>query len=79
MGTTATIRMEDHEKETLTRFAEFNGMSFSEWARATLCDAYEDYMDCQIALEASREFAEDPVSYTPGEVAAMLEREDVGA
>ena len=79
MNATATIRMESYEKEALTRFAEFNGLTFSEWARKTLCEAYEDYMDYQIAVEALKEYEQDPVSYTPEEVARMLGDADVEA
>lgn len=79
MDATVTIRMEDYEKDALTRFAEFNGMTFSEWARATLCEAYEDYMDYQIAVEAKKEFEKDPVAYTHEEVMAMLGDCDVDA
>lgn len=79
MDATATIRMEKHEKETLTKFASFMGMSFSDWARQTLCEAYENYMDYQIALEAKREFDKNPVSYTAEEVERMFGDGDVDA
>ena len=79
MDATATIRMEDYEKKALTEFAEFQGQSFSEWARQTLCEAYEDYMDYQIAVEALKEFEEDPVTYTTAEVESMLGAGDVDA
>ena len=77
MNATATIRMEDYEKKALTEFAEFNGMTFSDWARQTLCDAYEDFMDVQIAVKALEEYDKDPVSYSAEEVAKMLGDEDV--
>lgn len=79
MNATATIRMEDYEKETLTEFASFMGMTFSDWARQTLCEAYENYTDCQIAAEAKREFDRNPVTYTAEEVELMFGGDDVGA
>lgn len=79
MNATATIRMEDYEKKALSEFAEFQGQSFSEWARQTLCEAYEDYMDRQIAFDALKEFEANPVTYTTAEVEAMMEADGVGA
>ena len=64
MNATATIRLEDYEKRALTEFAEFNGMTFSEWARQTLCEAYEDFIDAKIADEAHDEFMANPVTYS---------------
>ena len=68
MNATATIRLEDYEKKALTEFATFMGMSFSDWARQTLCNAYEDYMDVQIAIKALEEYDANPVSYSLEEV-----------
>lgn len=79
MNATATIRMEDFEKETLTEFASFLGMTFSDWARQTLCEAYEDYMDLQIAAEAKREFDKNPVSYSAEEVERMFGNDGIRA
>lgn len=79
MDATATIRMEDYEKKALTEFAEFQGKSFSEWARQTLCEAYEDYMDYQIAADALKEFRVNPATYTAAEVEAMMEADGVDA
>lgn len=79
MDATATIRMEDYEKRALTEFAEFQGQSFSEWARQTLCEAYEDYMDYQIAVDALKEFEANPVSYTAAEVEGMMGADGVDA
>ena len=76
MNSTATIRMRDDEKKALTEFAEFLGMSFSDWARQTLCNSYEDYMDTRIAIEALEEYDSDPVSYSPDEVDQMLDSHD---
>ena len=62
MDATATIRMEDYEKKALTELAAFYGMSFSEWARKTLCEAWEDAMDYEIAVKAHEELMENPVT-----------------
>ena len=72
MNATATIRMEDYEKIALTKFAEFNGMTFSDWARKTLCEAYEDFMDVQIAVKAIEEYEKNPISYSSEEVMREL-------
>lgn len=72
MNTTATIRMEDYEKRALTELAAFQGMSFSEWARKTLCEAYEDYMDVKIADAAYEEHLENPKTYTLAEAISKL-------
>lgn len=77
MNATATIRMEDYEKEALTEFAAFHGMSFSDWARQTLCQAYEDFMDVQIAVKAIEEHEKNPVSYSVQEVARILGDEEI--
>lgn len=72
MNATATIRMEDYEKKALTEFAEFNDMTFSDWARQTLCKAYEDFMDVQIAVRAIDEYEKSPVSYSSEDVMKEL-------
>ena len=77
MNATATIRMEDYEKKALTEFAAFMGMSFSDWARQTLCEAYEDFMDVQIAVRAIEEYEKNPVSYSAEEVARMLGDDEI--
>ena len=72
MNATATIRMEDYEKRALTELAAFQGMSFSEWARQILCEAYEDYMDVKIADTAHEKHLENPKTYTLAEAMAEL-------
>ena len=72
VNATTTIRMKDYEKEALTEYATFLGMSFSEWARQTLCGAYEDAMDYQIAAKALEEYEKNPVSYSAEEAARLL-------
>ena len=64
MNATATIRMEDYEKRALTELAEFHGMSFSEWARKVLCEAWEDAMDYEIAVKAHEELMKNPVTHS---------------
>ena len=68
MNTTATIRLDALEKKALTEFAEFNGMTFSEWARQTLFEAYEDALDAKIADAAHEEFVANPATVSSEEL-----------
>ena len=72
MNTTVTIRMPEEEKKALTEFAKFQGMCFSDWARKTLCEAFEDCMDYKIGLLALEEYEDNPVSYSVTETAEIL-------
>ena len=67
---TLTIRMSDGEAELAKRFAAFEGKTFSEFARESIMERIEDFLDVQ---ELERAIAEDDgVRYTLDEVKGEL-------
>ncbi len=52
---TMTIRMPEEEAAVAKRYAEFSGMTFSDFARKAINDAIEDHCDVAILERAIRE------------------------
>lgn len=63
-----SMRVNDKEKKLIQEFANFYGMSVSEYIRYIVMEKIEDEYDLKCAEEAHEEFLKDPVTYTLDEV-----------
>lgn len=72
MNATMTVRMDEDEKRAISQWAEFNGMSASEFMRRAALEAIEDEIDLQAYQRALAEFEADPVTYSMAEVREHL-------
>lgn len=50
--TTMTVRMDEHDAELVRRFAAFEGVTISDFARAAILEKIEDSYDLQELREA---------------------------
>lgn len=72
MNATMTVRMDEDEKRAISQWAEFNGMSASEFMRRAALEAIEDEIDLQAYQRALVEFEADPVTYSMAEAREHL-------
>ena len=76
MNATVTVRLDNVEKEIITRYARAKGQTVSEVVRAAILDQIEDEYDLELYRQAIQEFREKPLSYSLDEVAKLLETEE---
>ena len=67
-----TIRTNSTEPELIKKFANFYGMTVSEFIKTTVFQHIEDEYDIKCAEEALKEYEEDPTTYTLDEVSEHL-------
>lgn len=63
---TMTVRMSDEDAELVRRFAQFEGMTISDFARAAILEKIEDIYDLQelrdaIAHDSGERFSIDEI------------------
>lgn len=63
-----SMRLSKKEEQIIKEFAEFNGMTVSEYMRKTIFEKIEDEYDLRAYEEAKAEFEKDPKTYTLKEV-----------
>ena len=59
-----SMRLSKKEEQIIKEFAEFNGMTVSEYMRKTIFEKIEDEYDLRAYEEAKAEFEKDPKTYT---------------
>ena len=67
-----TMRVSDKEKAMIKEFADFYGITTSEFIRRAVMEKLEDEWDLRAYEEAKAEFEKDPRTYTLKEVMEML-------
>lgn len=55
-----TVRMSDRDKALMESYAEFYGITLSEFIRQSVLERLEDEFDIRSADEAYSEYLEDP-------------------
>lgn len=63
---TMTVRMNDHDAELVRKFATFEGMTISDFARTAIMEKIEDIYDLQelrsaIAEDSGKRFSIDQI------------------
>ncbi len=76
MNTTVTIRLDNDDKEIISRYARTKGRSVSDIVREAILNQIEDEYDLKLYKQAIEEYRKNPVSYSLDEVATMLEIEE---
>ncbi len=71
MGT-ISLRLDEADNKLFKKYAEFHGLSLSEFIRQTVLERIEDEYDIQAFKEAIEEFEKNPVTYTLDEVEKEL-------
>ena len=69
-----SLRVSEKEKELIKEFAEFYGMTASEYIRKAVMEKIEDEYDLRAYEEAKAEFEKDPRTYTLKEVMDNYEK-----
>lgn len=67
-----SMRVSEKEKKAIQEFAQFYGMTVSEYMRKVIFEKIEDEYDLRAYEEAKAEFEKDPRTYTLKEVMEML-------
>ena len=75
MNTTVTIRLDNDDKEIISRYARTKGRSVSDIVREAILNQIEDEYDLKLYLQAIEEYRKNPLSYSLDEIARMLEIE----
>ena len=68
-----SMRASEREKEIIKEFANFYGITASEFIRRAVMEKIEDEFDLRAYEEAKAEFEKDPRTYTLKEVMESYE------
>ena len=68
-----SMRASEREKEIIKEFANFYGITASEFMRRAVMEKIEDEFDLRAYEEAKAEFEKDPRTYTLKEVMESYE------
>lgn len=63
-----SIRLNSQAEQELKEYAEFEGLSVSEYVRNIINEKLEDLYDTKLAEEAYAEYEKNPVTYSLDEV-----------
>lgn len=68
---TITVRLQDSEKKVFQEYADFYGITLSEFIKQTASQKIEDTFDEERALKAYAEYKEDGIEYSIEEMRKM--------